>query len=424
MTTTILTSPVLLRQRKARRAPLPMEILIPRQGERCFIGSAEVPLGMSPGSIRGHNRRLLEALEGVRCKVGKTGSIQLDISSYEMAMQELREIGLSAYLSLGDDFVEKFDALERRAGELGLALTIRSDTFPLVWEMLYTGSSRGEVQTESFWGFRHRIARYQLGVNTPGEEEIDAGSDFLFCYDHSLSYWQQELRRIERLVSPYFRFRLLENVLPKPSGTVSTSYLSDHFVDVLAMLELGCVHLACHCLADPDQSSVLSSRLVLSGPSWQVCIHLEELKAARRDFGFSLQPLVFLNACKTMTNPELLVQGESFPGGFLRFGASGVIATACDMPSQFAAEFAAKFYENLCVNIGGRSPTLSEALLRARQFFIKQPNLNPLGLAYGLYARNELHIEWEPWAGDEEEEMILNENTQTVQEGTGNCQMD
>ena len=102
-----------------------------------------------------------------------------------------------------------------------------------------------------------------------------------------------------------------------------------------------------------------------------------------------------------MTTPEHLVQGDSFPGGFLRFGASGVIATACDIDDRFAAAFSSKFYEILCKDTGGRSPTVSEALLKTRQFFIKPPYYNPLGLAYGLYACNDLHIEWEPWADSE-----------------------
>jgi CHAT domain-containing protein len=198
----------------------------------------------------------------------------------------------------------------------------------------------------------------------------------------------------------------LEEALSKLSGAASTSYLSDHFIDVLALLELGLVHLACHCLPAPHRSGVLFSELVLSGSSWEIRIKLHELKAAQREFGFSLQPLVFLNACKTMTNPELLIQGDSFPGGFLRFGASGVIATACDIPDQFAAAFAAQFYKYLCVDKGGRSPTLSEALSKTRRFFINPPYHNPLGLAYGLYARKDLHIEWRPWDDDEEGEFI------------------
>jgi hypothetical protein len=329
-------------------------------------------------------------------------SIQLDPDFYESVMKDLRDIGLSAYASLGDSFMETFDALEQDAGRQGVALTIRSDTFPLLWEMLYTGPYRGDVQKDRFWGSRHRIARFQVGASA-NEEEIYADSVFLFCFDRELTHWQEECDDIEHSVSSQFQFHLLEDVLPQVAAHVEMREPAECFVDTLALLELGLLHLACHCIPDPDQSGVLFSKLTFSYQSSRVSVKLHELKAARREFGFFLQPLVFLNACKTMTNPEHLIQGDSFPGGFLRLGASGVIATACDVPDKFAAAFASKFYEFLCENAGGRSPSASEALLRTRQFFIEPPYHNPLGLAYGLYARNDLHIEWEPRIGSEEE---------------------
>jgi hypothetical protein len=297
--------------------------------------------------------------------------------------------------------------LEQEAGRPGLAFTIKSDTFSLLWEMLYTGSSRGEIDVERFWGFRHRIARFKLGASVSTEEEIYPDSDFLFCHNHQLASWREERDSVRHLVSPRFHFHLLDGVASMPDDLSLGPDAAQWFIDVLALLDLGMLHLACHCL--PNQASALLSELVISWESALIRVKLLDLQAARRDFIFSIHPLVFLNACKTMTNPDLLVQGDSFPGSFLRFGASGVVATACDVHHQFAAAFAAKFYENLLIDIGGRSRTVSEALLRTRQFFIKPPYNNPLGLAYGLYARSDLHIEWDPWA-DQEEEM-LNGNT-------------
>jgi hypothetical protein len=105
-----------------------------------------------------------------------------------------------------------------------------------------------------------------------------------------------------------------------------------------------------------------------------------------------------------MSNPDHLMQTQSFPNGFLGFGASGVIATACDIPDRFAAAFACEFYKNLLSDSGGRSPTVSKALLKTRRAFMSEPYNNPLGLAYGLFARNELHICWEANFEDEEDE--------------------
>jgi hypothetical protein len=365
--------------------------------------SDDLPLAMSPSSVREHNSKWLEVLKDVRAKTKDT--LKLTPSFYKAVMRELRRIGLSAYTSLGDDFIDKFDELEHKAGQPGLGLTIKSNTFPLLWEMLYTGSSRGDVEVGSFWGFCHRIARFQPGAGSADEEEIESDSDFVFGHHNELGCWQQERDDIEQLASDHFHFRRLNDVLSAPGMLALASDLSERFISMLGVLELGLLHLACHCVPDPEKSGVLFSELVISLQSSAIRIKLCDINAARRDFGFSLQPLIFLNACKTMTNPEHILQGASFPNSFLRFGASGVVATACDIPDRFAAAFAAKFYENLLVNVGGRSPTISDALLKTRQFFIHPPYYNPLGLVYGLYARNDLHIEWDPWAVDETEEL-------------------
>jgi hypothetical protein len=391
--------PILRRRTKRRHQPLPAEILIPRQSDRCIIGTSEVSLEMSPGSVQTHNHSLIEVLTKVRRQVNATNSINLDPAFFEEVMRDLRTLGLSAYTSLGADFVAKFDRLAEKAGEPGLALTIKGDAFPLLWEMLYTGSSRGTVYPEKFWGFQHQLTRFKLGADSMEEAELDPATDFLFCHHHQLHHCSLEREAVQMLVAPHFKFYMLEEAFARNKLSVNPPKLSEQFIDLLDMLELGMLHLACHCLANPDQTGVLFSELVLSYQTTLFHLKLHELKAAQRDFGFSLKPLVFLNACKTMTNPEHLIQGDSFPGGFLHFGASGVVATACDVPDLFAKEFAAIFYQNLCVDIGGRSPTVSEALLKTRQHFINPPNYNPLGLAYGLYARNELHIEWDPWAG-------------------------
>ncbi len=399
-----LVSPIPSRQRRHRRHPLRSEIHIPRQGDRCSVGASDgLPLAMSPSSVREHNSKLLEIINDVRAKT--KGTIKLTPSFYKAVMHELRRIGLSAYTSLGDDFMTKFDELEQKAGKPGLGLTIRSNTFPLLWEMLYTGSSLGDVEVGNFLGFRHRIARFQPGGGSADEEEIESDSDFVFGHHNELGCWQQERDDVEQLVSDRFHFRHLCDVMSAPGMQALASDLSERFIGMLGALELGLLHLACHCMPDPERSGVLFSELVISSQSLTFRVKLCDVKAARRDFGFSLQPLIFLNACKTMSNPEHILQGDSFPNSFLRLGASGVVATACDIPDRFAAAFAAKFYENLLVNVGGRSPTISDALLKTRQFFIDPPYYNPLGLAYGLYARNDLHIEWEPWAVDETEEL-------------------
>lgn len=379
--------------RSRRKHPLFSEIDIPQQSDFCIVGSKSLQLGMSPGSVRDHNQSVLDVLGRVRERVNDTRSIRLEPTFCQERMKELRSLGRSAYNTLGDSFVQEFNQLEQKANECGLSLAIKNSVFPLLWEMLYSGSPRGEMQIDRFWGFHHQIARLQLGVSS-AEEELEAGHSFLFCPNRQLQHWQLEHDTLRRLIMPHFHFHVLDDLMPGLSIDPLEN-VSEQFIDVLSMPELGILHLACHCLPDPNRQGVLFSEIVVSWQAAEIRLKLHELQAARHEFGFKLQPLVFLNACRTMTNPEHLIQGDSFPGGFLGFGASGVIATACDMPDQFAAAFAAKFYENLLRNIRGRSPTMSEALLSTRRFFINSPFYNPLGLAYGLYARRDLRVVWD-----------------------------
>jgi hypothetical protein len=103
---------------------------------------------------------------------------------------------------------------------------------------------------------------------------------------------------------------------------------------------------------------------------------------------------VFLNACGT-GQPNPSGEPPGFPGIWIGYGAVAVIATLCRMPDHFAQAFAVKFYEFLFPGEGepgaGRPRYLAEALLATRRYFMKEYN-NPLGLAYVLYARKDVHV--------------------------------
>jgi hypothetical protein len=351
---------------------------------------------MALGSVRNHNHDLLQVMTSVRQKVNSTGSLQLKQAFFEDTMRDLRGIGLSAYTSLGKQFSDEFDEREEKSATNGLDITVKSSAFPLLWEMLYSGSSKGNVDQNKFWGFKHRIARIELGTSS-SEEELGVGHDFLFGHFDQLSHWSTEKESVKRQVGSLFKFHQISELIAEAT---SNDLFPDQLIDLITSREVDVLHFACHCIPDPEKEGVLFSEIVVSGGGRAIHFKLHELNAARRDYAFVLNPLVFLNACKTMTNPEHIGQGDSFPSGFLGLGASGVIATACDVPDQFAAAFAEKFYENLLVDFDGCSPTMSEALLQTRQFFAKPPYNNPLGLAYGLYARNDLRIDWKAVAGN------------------------
>jgi hypothetical protein len=377
------------RTRPIRRIPVDIAIA---HGS-CSIGSKPpFHFEMDAGSIRDHNRDFVAAMKRVKNEVVDTGSLQLAPTFFEEMMDDLRDAGLSAYQSLGDQACACLDEYEERDNGLGLEITVRTEAHPLLWEFIYTGSATDPVDPCLFWGYRHPIARFLIGADFL-PPNLDPQGGFLFCRNHKLMHWEDEMEALHCLAESC-DFVMLDDCLDGLDPEHSRLKLHDQVLWVCTRSRaFSFVHMASHLFPDPRPDSVLGAFLVISYRDSEIKIPLRRLNAVRRDWRFWQNPVVFLNACRTMTNPEQLLQGESFPRSFLKLGAGAVIATACDMPDLFAVAFAHKFYEVFLDRRHRQSPTASDALRQARQFFIDQYN-NPLGLAYGLYAYNNLTIYW------------------------------
>lgn len=95
-------------------------------------------------------------------------------------------------------------------------------------------------------------------------------------------------------------------------------------------------------------------------------------------------PLVFLNGCATGDyGPESYV---SLIDDFLNAGASGVVGTECSVSEVFAEHYATEVLQRLF-----SGEPLGQAMLAVRRKLLEQ-HLNPLGLAYSLYAAHEIAL--------------------------------
>lgn len=387
MTVNRITQPVA--SKTTPRRTFNLDIAIDPSG-LSLIGTNRCELEMSLGSIRDHNHQIINLMKRVETETVKefehSGTLKLERRFFSEILQDLRDAGLSALQSLGDQACEVIDRYEDK-GE-GLDVTIRARRFPLLWEFIYTGQPTGPVAPELFWGLHHQVSRFLIGADFL-PEILDPAGGVLFCRNQVLEHWLMEMQKIQALAGS-LRFALLDDFLE----TLDSDFdkLQDRIVHACTSGDFSFVHMASHVYPDPDDESVLGSQLALSYRDSTVEINLRHLNALRRNptLRFAQNPLLFLNACRTMTNPEYLNQGESFPRSFLKLGAGAVVATACDIPDAFAMEFANKFYE---LFLGDTPLPASEALRQARWHFIKNHN-NPLGLAYGLYAHNDLTVEW------------------------------
>ncbi len=377
---------------ESRSCPtISVDIAISRYGPGT-IGSQSCDLEMSLGSIRDHNRDFIGLMQRVKTEVitvaKTTGNFHLGYTFFDEILRNLRDAGLSAYQSLGDHACEILDGYEARDRGDGLNLTVRAEVYPLLWEFIYTGSPMGEVDLSLFWGHRHRVSRFLINARYL-PETLDPRGGMLFCRNRALAHWPTEMCALQEIAGE-LRFVLLDDWLGHLTPEYATWELQDRILQACTSGDFSFIHMASHLYPSPDDDSVLGSLLSLSCGEEDVQINLRHLNALRRQMQFQQNPLIFLNACRTMTNPEHLSQGESFPRSFLKLGAGAVIATACDIPDIFAVAFARKFYE---LFLGDPPTPASDALRKTRQYFIEHYN-NPLGLAYGLYAHNDLVIYW------------------------------
>lgn len=353
----------------------------------CVLGgSAPFQIEANQDIVRECNSNFVHILETVSAKSRR--NLTLNEATYQATLRELRGWGLAAYMHLGDRFGELWPTVSGAAQAQNLVIT--GDTFPLLWECVYTGPSAGAPDAGQFWGLRHRITRRLPGLL----QRLDGyypPVGFLFNQHRKLKHVRDELTHLQQLCQDRFAFDVMDDRLDAP-GRETGGDIFDRVLAVWTGDDYDFVHVASHLrqvgLDSPGQTATNSLIEIscLSVPEL-IQLPLHRFVAAAYDHGFRCRPLVFLNACKTLGN-ELLLGSAGFPKALLKLGASGVIATVCTVPDLFAMEFAKVFY-GLLFNLW--SP--GEALLAARRYFIEQHN-NPLGLAYVLYTREDRPIPW------------------------------
>lgn len=252
------------------------------------------------------------------------------------------------------------------------------------YKVLDSEQQKQGVQPELFWGFRYPIGHTYWAIEPRDRIRLQKG--IFSAIHHKLLYSLQEVEQLTQQLQ-----RVCQSLGSELSVKLLDQSISSESLCIDSLLELfndqnfcyGMIHFACHCWNPVDTAADRSS-LSFTAHNEDLEIELEKLLAWEED-GFQNCPFVFLNACESAT-PGKLLETLRFPTAMLKFGAGGVIATACTVPDNFASAFASKFYEflltklekNLSVNIG-------EVLLETRLYFLHHFN-NPLGLAYGLYA--------------------------------------
>lgn len=335
------------------------------------------------GDAHAFNRRFFKILEAIRKSM--KDDLSLTDTDYDIYMKELRDVGGEAYASLPDEMGDYISELDDDTGERGISLDFTFDPkMDMLWEMIYTGDIYADVEPEKFWGFRYPIAhrfwdwdvrenvRLRKGIFASAHEELTHSVRELELLGQSLADLKTRLNRDLSILR-------VEEALEDdpPGGDKLLAYFNDE------SFNFGVVHFACHC-DSADVEDAAQAQLQFTARQTNLSLYLGRLRASAKK-GFRGRPLVFLNACESQTRLKFL-QSLSFPSGLAKFGAGGVIATACTMPDQFASAYAAEFYRRLLDKPSNQEPAfIGETMLETSLHFLYERK-NPLGLAYGLYA--------------------------------------
>ena len=356
-----------------------------RNGD-CTIGcSPAFETEMDAGTLLSHNKLFVNVLDTVRSYCTSQKSLDIANIKYRDVMRNLADLGLSAYQALGAHF--QWSWQEHVGIDASVHLAVVTSRFPLLWECLYQGAY-GSSSPDGFWGLRHNVVRGTIGATTHSDLHLHDLSDLLFCHHDRLPSAKKELEGIQSFLDQRLTITVFDDVKGAPNIEGP-----DLFIQRLHDFPWDICHLAAHSKLSPSSNS-MESYLEMTQANNPFKVYLYQLNAASaRGFAKHKPPIVFLNACKTASNLEILLEGMSFPRAFVKWGASAVIATACEIPDFFAEAFAGKFYEFLVDSPAGKPVALSDCLSRTRRYFIEE-HQNPLGLAYLLYAYGDVFIDW------------------------------
>ena len=255
-----------------------------------------------------------------------------------------------------------------------LIFQVTSEEFSIPWDALYLRDPAQPISCDWFLGMRHIVSRIVVlpdGSDIPVDHLIKAKRPAMGLLSN------MELDVLMEREMPFFKKQAKEKIITL-NHLEKELDASDRkqFIHLRRFLNrrYDILHFACH--ADFVQGV---------GPKFVIT----------RDFDVSLEdlisyeckvqgnPVVFLNACRTSDVEPIYFCGLA--KHFMGKGARALIATECEIPDGFAAEFSEFVYSQFL-----KHKPLGECVFAAKRHFLKRGN--PIGLAYSYYGPPSIRI--------------------------------
>lgn len=330
------------------------------------------------------------------------GAARLDLNETDRAamLDPLRRHGARIYdrvfirgdrqLREGIRLLNDFEA----PGGRPLRVVFRVANSYVPWQLLYPRKT-GEIDVESFWGFRYEMGTRQLldaaqatlltRMDKPTSEQTlfaayrSSGSDDVAARANlfarnvddllpmSLDIADSRDEFLQRLTIEGYKLRLIIAYGHASSGTVIESSSSGRPLLV---------------------SDVGGPRFAFAESEFLEPGDIDD-HTPPPDEGLLLegQPLVIFNACETGGGGLRPMNNNGFVGALTRAGARAVIVTETPVWNNFAYHFGRDVFEGLVEGL-----PVSTALRNARRTHLHEWN-NPLGLIYTLYGNPAARME-------------------------------
>jgi hypothetical protein len=331
------------------------------------------PLNVTREEVRDDNRIFRDELAMHVSRV--SGGLVLPVSQEEEILRELARVGARAFNRIFPAGSQARDRIQDLLSR-GTLKTIRiwAQEFAMPWELMCARPpemQNGSWSRDKMWGECFTILKaFPLNRDVDSQNLVEAyvsRPKISLAADQSLRYVMVEINYLDRLHSGgEIYLRKLEELNPrlKESEMIKIVRFFRETSDV--------AHFACH--VDINGHTGMSALVISRG------FRLSPNDIEDYRICFSGAPLVVLNACDTGVRDPF--QTANFIASILKIAeARGVIATECEVPTRFAAEFAQKFYDTFLLG----QQSIGEALMATRKWFMGQPNCNPLGLLYSIY---------------------------------------
>ncbi len=361
--------------------PIDIHIRIYQEGARYgadifAVGrSQRVPIEMSPQDLVALNRRLQEEMQAVASEMAGEKPTAAELEAQLRPLAEVGHYTFKRVFGSPDAWaaIQELLTLSRR-----VSIQIASEDFFLPWELVYPVSMDKPLSYGHFWGINYIISRIIVQAARPGafvSPVIFVASRpklGLLTYSGLPGVADKEIPFFEKLADDgmiaLFKLRALDSEKKREEFKVFRSFWEK---------ALDLVHLACHAFYDDELPNL--SYILLSD---EFPISLQDIEVY--DITLSGHPLIIVNACGTGNLNPLYT--SHFAATFLKHGARGVVATECEVPDAFAAEFAKRLYTHLLVG-----EPLGESLLATRRYFLGKYH-NPSGLLYSMYAPPSIRL--------------------------------